>query len=201
MMKLPYRYRRTLVLASMVPILLMAACGGSDDTPVAESTAVTQPNSPTPDASDIDGDGDVDEQVICDLLSNDEIREATGFEVASAEGNTSALPTCDWELSVPESAGIVGLPVLSVVLLPESDYRSRVDPLGDGLQEIDGLDYEVKFHYAAGNADSGIPARMYFFALNGNQGIQILAGFALWDSEEAAKSALLDMADKIFNRA
>lgn len=198
MMKLPHRYRQILALVPMVPLLLVSACGGSDDTPVAESTAVTQPSSTTPDASDIDADAD--EQVVCDLLSNDEIREATGFAVASAEGNVMALPTCDWELAVGESAEIVGLPVVSVVLMPESDYRSRVDPLGDGLQEIDGLDYEVKFHYAAGNADSGIPDRMYFFALNGNQGIQILAGFAPWDSEEAAKSGLLDMADKIFDR-
>ena len=197
-MKVSHRYRQILVLVPMVPLLLVSACGGSDDTPGVESTTVTQPSSTTPDASDVDADSD--EQVVCDLLSHDEIHEATGLEVASAEGNTLALPTCEWELAVPESPEIVGLPVVSVVLMPEIDYRSRVDPLGDGLQEIDGLDYEVKFHYAAGNADSGIPARMYFFALNGDQGIQILAAFALWDSEEAAKSALLDMADKIFDR-
>ncbi len=195
-MKLPHRYRQILVLVPMVPILLVSACGGSDDTPVAESTAMTQPSSTTPDANDID-----DEQFVCDLLSDDEIREATGFGVALAEGNTSALSTCDWELAVPESAGIVGLPVLSVVLLPESDYRSRVDPLGDGLQDINGPGDEVKFRYAAGNPVSGIPARMYFFALDGSQGIQILSGFAIWDNEEAAKSALFDMADKIFDRA
>lgn len=197
MMKLHSRYRQLLVPLMMVPILLMASCGGSDEKPAAVSSAATQQGSAAPDTSD--ADADADEQVVCNLFSNEEISEATGFQVVKAEGNIMGLPTCEWELSVPDTTTAAGLPMLAIVLLPEPDFRSRVDPLGGSLQDIDGPADELKLHYVGGG-DTGSPANATFFALKGNQGFQILSGLDVWTDEETAKSALVDLTAKIFDR-
>jgi len=196
MTKRRIRYRRMLVPAIIVPALLVSSCGG-DDEPASEPTALTNPGSVTPDVDDVEVD--TDEQVVCNLLSDEEIAEATGFEVVAAEGNTMGLPMCEWELAIPESAGPTGLPIFQIVLLPERDYRTRVTPLLESLQDIDGPADEMKLHFVGGG-DTDLPAMVTFFALKGTQGFQVKPGVEVWHDEAAATSALVALTGRIFDR-
>ena len=202
-MKLRHRYRQLLAPLVIGPLLLVASCGGNDDEPASEPVTRTDTGSAAPDASDDDSgddqDSDDDQQVACNLLSNEEIADATGFEVVAAEGNTFGLPMCEWELSVPESTGPRGLPALQIVLLSESDYRSRVEPFLDSLADIDGPADEMKLHFVGGG-DTGIPAMVNLFVLDGDQGFEIQPGFEIWHDEAAATSALVDLTVKIIDR-
>lgn len=196
MINLPLRYRRLLVPVMLMPLLLVASCGGNDDEQTSESANTAQSDSADPSANE---DADSDKQRVCNLLTDEEIRDATGFDVASAEGDNFGLPVCEWELAIPESAGVAGLPLISLVLLPEADYRSRVEPLLDSLRDIEGPADEMKLHFVGGG-DTGIPARATLFALKRTQGFQIGLGFEAWDNEAAASSALVDLTGKIFDR-
>jgi hypothetical protein len=192
-MKLRLRYRQMVVPVMMVPVLLVGSCGGSSDEQASESTTVTEPGSASTDPSD--AEADTDEQGACSLVSHEEISDATGFDVLSAKELRSAQPTCEWELNVPESSGARGLPMLKIELLTESEYRSRMAPMNDGTYDIDGPVAEVLFHYEP-DSTSVLP----LFAFDGSQGLQITAGFPMWDDEVSATSAMLDLTSKVFDR-
>ena len=83
----------------VVPLLLVTSCAASDDEQASESATAAQSGSAESDANDVDAE--TDEQIVCNLFSNDEISAITGFEAVSAEGSTMGLPMCEWEMSIP----------------------------------------------------------------------------------------------------
>ena len=87
----PLKPHRLLSAVLMSSVLRLAACGGDDgdeagSTP--EGDVATSPASTESDVDDADGGGDdpesAEEAAVCDLLSDEEITELTGYEVVNA---------------------------------------------------------------------------------------------------------------------
>ncbi len=200
----PARLATAVILGAL---LLAGACssdsneadrGSGDLAPEITQDQNTQDAGTSSTASTSDNGG------ACKLLTAQEIEDATGQAPLSSsyqEGTAGSLETCEWTLPVPEDDPQADLGMsetsLQLVLMPESEYRSRTEGMGDLYTEIDGPGDQARWAFS-GNAQMGTMAQLY--VLQGDRALLLLPGGTFWTDEAAAKDALTSLAADVLDR-
>lgn len=204
----PRPQRGLLALLVTMPLLLLAACGGDDE--------ASPPGDPegTIDRPVEAGGGELadkeaesedaeskDDEWACDLLSDEAVGEATGYQVLSKEGDAMQLAVCEWLLEAPDPDEGVGMPpMLSLVVLPdEGEWEARAggqDP-SDLYQDVDGIGEKAKLAYV----ELPVGGQMaQLIVWDGDQGIYLSPSSVIWDGKEAAQTSLVDLAQMALDR-
>lgn len=171
-------------------LLLLAACGGGDGG--APEAAQGEP------AEGVRAGEDA--AAVCELLTDDEVVEATGQEVLEKEADTTQLDTCEWTMTRPEGSALpphVEEFPLDLVLMPVSEYESRTSDQ-DIYETLDGVGDDARFAFAGGR--EGVASMAQLYVRQGDQTFLLLPGGDFWSQREEALDALTSLAEGVLAR-